>query len=46
LETDGIKDIAVAEIQIVIFVVVIGYNGIAEFHHKLVVVLKWHLCRR
>ena len=44
LDIDGIQD--VPEVQIVIVIVLVGCDSIAEVHHKLVFVFKRHLRAR
>ena len=41
LDIDGIQN--VPEVQIVIVIVFVGCDSVAEVHHKLVVVFKRHL---
>jgi len=40
LEIDGIQDV----LEILIVIVIIGCDSVREVYHKLVVILKGHLC--
>lgn len=43
LDINGIQDVSEVQIVIVIVIVFVGCDGVAEVHHKFVVVFKRHL---